>query len=315
MDNSNVFKLDGHTLRLFLTLCETCSVSRAADIHDLNQSTVSYTLDKLRNAFDDPLFVKSGRGITPTEKAIALQSRVQRLVAGIEGLVTNDEYDPSRDLRPVSVAISSPALLGAVKNLRDALSDAAPMRPLEIHRLAPRERLAPMLETGEADVAIAIAGLTVPAALNWTSYGEDDLVVYYDADVRGPVETLDDYTSARHAIAGYGGKSPSIVEAALAQRGIKRSVTLVSPTTSMLADLIRGTDLIATMPRGLAGGTYRDLAHCSVPVELPKVRYNLFWHRRYDNSGRNLWIREQVIAARRDGGSSAIPPVEARRSA
>ena len=46
MENSDIFRLDGQTLRIFLSLCETSSVTQTADRYSLNQSTVSYALDK-----------------------------------------------------------------------------------------------------------------------------------------------------------------------------------------------------------------------------------------------------------------------------
>jgi DNA-binding transcriptional LysR family regulator len=61
--------LDGHLLRLLLTVLEERSVTRAAQRLGVSQSAVSHLLDKLRRIVGDPLFVKSGRGIAPTAHA------------------------------------------------------------------------------------------------------------------------------------------------------------------------------------------------------------------------------------------------------
>ncbi len=74
IDYSN---LDGKTLRTFLTILEETSVSKAADRLGVTQSAVSHTLAKLRLILGDPLFVRSGQGLTPTERAIALSEPVQ----------------------------------------------------------------------------------------------------------------------------------------------------------------------------------------------------------------------------------------------
>ena len=55
--------LDGHTLRTFVMVLDEMSVSRAAEQLGVTQSTVSHTLDKLRAALGDQLFVRYGRGI------------------------------------------------------------------------------------------------------------------------------------------------------------------------------------------------------------------------------------------------------------
>ena len=66
-------------------------------------------------------------------------------------------------------------------------------------------------------------------------------------------------------------------------------------TASMLGDFILGTSLIATMPRQLSQSSYRGLAFCEPPLTLPKIRYDLVWHRRNDHSGRNMWLRQAVL--------------------
>ena len=126
MQNFDLFRVDGHALRVFLSVCETGSVSRTAELFNLNQSTISHTLEKMRSAFGDPLFVKSGRGITPTEKALGMVPRVQQILADIEGLVTPESYDPSKDARPIVLGISTPALLNDMRALHAKALQEAP---------------------------------------------------------------------------------------------------------------------------------------------------------------------------------------------
>ena len=298
MENSDVFRLDGQTLRLFLSLCETSSVSKTAEAFGLNQSTVSYGLEKLRSAVGDPLFVRSGRGITPTDKAIALQPRVQEILAGLEGLVASEQYDPRIDSRPFIIAVPSPAFLPEIRKIEKTLHAQSARSMLEVRRLAPRERLTEMLSSGDVDLAIAVADGPYKVVLNHCDYGKDDLVVFYDPVVRGPVWAPEEYARARHAVTGFGGKTPSIVDRALASASITRKVALAAPTASSLRDLIPGTDMIATMPRAMHNSVLQNLAYCAPPFDLPPVVHHLVWHRRYDHSGRNQWLRRVVLAAR-----------------
>ena len=298
MQNLDIFRMDGHTLRVFVSVCETGSVSRTADAFGLNQSTISHTLDKLRAAVGDPLFVKSGRGITPSEKAIVILPRVQKILADIEGLVTPEGYDVTLDGKPFVLAIPTPALLNDMKALHAGLLAASPSLEFEIRRLAPRERVTHMLQHDEADLAISVSGIRYPAVLNHCHYGWDSLVVYYDAAMRPPIETAEDFAAARHGVVSFGGDTKSVVARALGELGLKRKVTLVAPTASMLGDLVKGTDIVATMPKRLAAAAYKGLSHTPPPFELPPIEYQMVWHRRYEQSGRNTWLRKQVLAAR-----------------
>ena len=71
MSKIDYLGLDGNTLKTFLTVLEEMSVLRAAARLGVSQSAVSHTLDKLRTIFDDPLFVRIGRGIESTAMLLA----------------------------------------------------------------------------------------------------------------------------------------------------------------------------------------------------------------------------------------------------
>lgn len=298
MQNFDHFRIDGHTMRVFVSVCETGSVSRTAALFGLNQSTISHTLDKMRSAVGDPLFVKSGRGITPTVKAIALLPRVQQIFVDIERLVAPESYEASLDSKPVAIAIPTPALLNEMKTLQARISEEARHAKLEIRRLAPRNRVQQMLNHDEAELAITVSGYKCSTALNHCIYSSDKFVVFYDPSQRNPTVTAEDYAKARHGTVSFGGGVKSEVEKALARLGLEREVTLVAPTASMLGDLIRGTDIIATMPLRLVTSAYMGLAFCAPPFDLPEITYDLVWHRRYVHSGRHIWLCRLVMASR-----------------
>lgn len=298
MQNIDLFRIDGHALRVFVSVCETSSVSRTAELFELNQSTISHTLDKLRSAMADPLFIKVGRSITPSEKALVILPRVQQILADIEGLVTPESYDVSLDPRPVIIAIPTPALLSEMKSLQNSLSTDAPDTRLEIKRLAPRNRIVEMLNQDECEFAIAVSGFSYPSVLNHCYFGTEELVVYYDPSCRPPIQTVKDFANARHGVVDFGGSVKSEFEKALSLLGIKREVSLVAPTASMLGGLIQGTDIITTMPRRLANNSYRGLSYVAPPFTVPDIAFDLVWHRRYENSGRNIWLKEKILTAR-----------------
>lgn len=299
MENFDLLRIDGHTMRVFVSVCQTGSVSRTAELFDLNQSTISHTLDKMRAALGNPLFVKIGRNIAPNEKSLTLLPRIENILADIEGLVTTEDYDVTLETKPLSVAIPTPALLNEIKALRAQVSKLAPNLTLDIRRLAPRSRVAEMLNQDEAELAITVAGLPFPATLNHCVYGTEELVVFYDPACRGPVETLEDYIQADHGVVNFGGGLKSEIGQFLSDRGLERRVSLSAPTGSMLGDLIQGTDMVATMPRRLSDFSYGGLAHVPLPIPAPKIVYELVWHRRYEHSGRNIWLRNQILNARR----------------
>ena len=296
MEDFDIFRLDGHCLRIFVSVFETNSVSRTAELFGLNQSTISHQIEKMRAAVGDPLFVRSGRGVTPTEKAIALLPRVQWILSEIEGLLEPEQYLAAVDSRPFVIAIPTPAVLEDIGALYARLQTEAPDMQLVVRRLAPRSRITEMLHEDEADLAIAVRGLRYPVTLKSCPYGQDDLAVFYDPDKRAAPDTLSDYAAAKHAVVSFGGGVKSVVDQAMEAQGVARKISIVAPTASTLGELVKGTTTIATMPRRLDGlASFANLAQCAPPFTAPQVEYDLVWHRRYENSARNIWLRRQVL--------------------
>lgn len=79
----NYLGLGGYTLRTFLTVLKEVSVSKAAIRLGVSQSAVSHTLDKLGLTFNDPLFVREGRGIIATAKALSLRDPIVAIIFNI----------------------------------------------------------------------------------------------------------------------------------------------------------------------------------------------------------------------------------------
>lgn len=92
--------LDGHTLTRFLTVLDESSVSRAAERLGVSQSAVSHTLDKLRRIFNDPLFIRVGRGIESTARARSLRDSRESVlsISNISGVVGRNPLAPPRSL-------------------------------------------------------------------------------------------------------------------------------------------------------------------------------------------------------------------------
>ena len=82
MSKTDLLDIDGHILLMFLAILENSSVSIAAEKMNVSQSAASQSLAKLRIILGDPLFVRSGQGLSPTKTAIALKTPVQSALEG-----------------------------------------------------------------------------------------------------------------------------------------------------------------------------------------------------------------------------------------
>ena len=97
MKRRNFMDLDGHTLRTFLTVLELSSVSKAAEKLDLTQPAVSHILRRLRQILGDPLFVRTGHRLTPTETALALKSNAIDALDSLQRLTEQRAFNPLQE--------------------------------------------------------------------------------------------------------------------------------------------------------------------------------------------------------------------------
>ena len=295
MQKFNQLDLTGSQLVLFLSVYDNNSVSKAAAQLGVNQSTVSYGLDRLRNALNDPLFVKSGRGIAPTDRATSLAPVVRSLVQGFDTLTETRAYSPDEDERQIVIAANVMELLPLLKGLYSRLKTLAPQSQYKFLELGSRDNTKELLDQNLVDVVISVRSPSLSNALNTRTVYRSDIVCFYDADHRGPIESIDDFVLAEHATMDFGGTSKSTIDLLLEQESLERHIKLRAPNAFALGNLMRGTTLIASMQEALGESALAGLAHCPHPLSVPEAIFDLVWHRKNDNSPRNTWLRETIV--------------------
>ncbi|MEO1337851.1 MAG: LysR family transcriptional regulator, partial [Myxococcota bacterium] len=97
MEKTDYLDLDGRQLQILVTIHSVGSLSAAAKVLNMNQSTISYWLDLLRKRLNDPLFVRAGKGVQPTERAEALLPLAQETLRQLKSICEREDYAPSND--------------------------------------------------------------------------------------------------------------------------------------------------------------------------------------------------------------------------
>ena len=95
MDQADILKVDFAALRTLQYVHDLESFSRAAQRLGQNQSTVSYTIARLRKVFDDPLFVREGNGVTATDRCRVIVGHAARFLEEFQGIAGAADFDPA----------------------------------------------------------------------------------------------------------------------------------------------------------------------------------------------------------------------------
>lgn len=285
--------LDPRALRLLLAVLETGSFTRAAQHLGLTQSAVSHGVQRLREVLGDPLFVKSGRGIVPTARALSLAEPARELLAALQRLAHAQAFDPARWQAEVTIAANDLQRDVLVPPLLARLRTAAPGVTL---RIIPSGAPTPeLLRDRHAHLLLTPRPPQVHDLLQRRVF-VDRWVVYHDPTQRPAPTNLQEYLAAEHATVVYEPRRTLALDDALLRRGVQRRIRVTVPGFAGLGALLRGSDLLATAPARLAHHLLAGLAWVEPPLPCPPLPMYLVWHRRDHDDPALRWLRAQLVA-------------------
>ena len=87
---------------------------RAAEHLAITQPAMSGVLARLRDSFDDPLFVRVRRGVVPTNRALELAPQVKKVLNEVEQLLQPPQFDPTTAELTVRIACTDYAMRAVI---------------------------------------------------------------------------------------------------------------------------------------------------------------------------------------------------------
>lgn len=285
----NIDFADLRTLRL---VHEHRSFSVAAQVLGVNQSAVSYTIEKLRRIFDDQLFFRQGTQVEATERCSAIAGSAQSLLAEIERLATPEAFDPSEAEHTFTIACNFYERQLILPLVMRRLRDEAPNIRVEAINSISQGHL--QLKRGEAELLIGPL-MTEQAGFYCRNLLAERYVCIMDPAnplANAPL-TLEAYLAARHAVVLYGGGWRSGYLRYLDRMGHVLNQVLTVPSPAGLNRIIAGTDLISTVPRRIGetlGGSVQ-MVDCPCPAPF---NISLVWTERTHRSPIHSWLRDLI---------------------
>ncbi|VEI47597.1 LysR family transcriptional regulator [Actinobacillus equuli] len=96
--------VDLNLLKAFDALLQERNVTKAAQRLSVTQPAMSAMLNRLRDSFGDPLFVRVQHGIEPTARALALMPSVKTILAEVNRMLRPVEFDPQTAEMTINIA-------------------------------------------------------------------------------------------------------------------------------------------------------------------------------------------------------------------
>lgn len=300
--------VDFAALRVLRLVHDYASFSRAAEVLGVTQSSVSYTVDRLRRAFDDPLFVRQGAGIVPTERCEEIVRTAARLVDEFTALSATRAFDPAHAEATVTLSCNYYERATLVPRLIRRLRVAAPGLKLGVISSTVRGR--EQLSRGESDLLIG------PVQINEAGFFGRRLLTDHYVCIMAADNPLGDapldragFAAAPQVVVTYGGNWRSRYLVEMEAAGLTPNMVLELPSPATLGALLPGTDLIATVPSRTAHVLGAGLRVVACPMAAP-FGIDLYWTARTHHAPMHRWLRAQIgqIAAEMEASLPASAP-------
>ncbi|MCI0467360.1 MAG: LysR substrate-binding domain-containing protein [Beijerinckiaceae bacterium] len=280
LNEIDLSRADLNLLVLFEAVWEERHVGRAAEKLNLSASAVSHGLRRLRRLLNDPLFLRTAKGVVPTARGKELEGPIAEILVRARSVfAAAAPFDAATSQRRFAIGapdgISAVLLLPLLARLRRV----APSIDLSLSQLLPSqggkaawrawEQAFAELEARAVDIAILPVD-SVPARFSdFVLYEEKFVIAARAGHPFASAPTLDHYCALRHLVVSRTGDAHGFVDEALAGQGMSRRVALTVPSFMLALAVIAGSDLIAAMPGSIVAMHARRFGLVSMEAPLP----------------------------------------------
>lgn len=290
---------DLNLIRVLVAIADCRRVAPAARSLGISQPGLSNALRRLREAYDDPLFVRSPRGMQPTPRAVPLIEGAREILSLHKARMLGDAaFVPESARTEFRFAMSDIGEMVFLPRLIEHFRKHAPHATVKCAVVAPSD-LPRALEDGELDLAVGYfpdlkGGNVFQQKL--FSHGFVCLVRASHPQV-GRQLTRKQFLELGHASVHAEGRSQEVFEQYLRRKRVSRRVVLQVPHFMSIPYVIASSDLIVTVPLAVGTAFAAAVAHLKLvkpPFDVPRFDLRQHWHRRFHKNPRSRWLRSQL---------------------
>jgi DNA-binding transcriptional LysR family regulator len=291
-------RIDLGLLELFDSVYRTRNLSAAAARLGLSQPAVSRGLARLRDAYDDELFVRQQRGVQATPFADHLAEPLGAALAIVRGTVEKPTFDPASDRRLFRISMSDIGERYFLPRMLSHLARVAPGVGVETVSAAMPE-LVTGLASGEIDQLVGFLPALGKQMHQLKLFHERFIYIAREGHpkVRGRLAS-EQIRDLLHVIANPPGTPhAATVERMLANPRVRGHVGLRVRSFLSVAPIVAQTDLVAVVPSNLAAlvADALRLQLIELPLAIPGFDVSLAWHHRYHRDPAAEWLRSIFV--------------------
>ncbi|RWM88879.1 MAG: LysR family transcriptional regulator [Mesorhizobium sp.] len=282
LNQIDLSRVDLNLLVLFEIVLEERHVGQAAEKLNLSPSAVSHGLGRLRRLLNDPLFLRTPKGVVPTDRALDLAEPVADILARARSVIaTAEPFDPATSTRRFTIGAPDGVSAVFLSPLLAELRRLGPSIDISVRQVLPPRTVRttdgvwePVLADIEAravDIAVVPADGAPARFTARTLYEEDFVIAMRAGHPFGKDPTLDAFCRMQHLVVSLTGDAYGFVDDILGEHGYSRRVALTVPNFMFALAVIAETDLIAALPKTFVAMYAPRFGVVSAEAPLPLI--------------------------------------------
>ena len=292
----NLSKVDLNLFIVFDAIYTEANLTRAGQIVGITQPAVSNALARLRDTFNDPLFVRTAQGMVPTPMAQNIITPVRQALQLLRVSVQESRsFNPNEANKTYRISMTDLTEAVILPHLAARIRRLAPNINIDSF-LTRRRETTKELAAGRLDFAIDAPLNTDPQVRHVRLFEDRYVCIMRQGHPLSNKDklSLDDYLAQSHIHISSRRNGLGHVDLALGKMGLQRRVVMRSQHYQMAPLVLESTDMVMTVTERFA--RRHNLHWFELPIDdIPPVQTHLFWHESTDQDPANRWMREQII--------------------
>ncbi|EPJ49401.1 MAG: regulatory protein [Osedax symbiont Rs1] len=293
-------------LQVLHSLLQERNLSKVAAKMGLTQQAISEQLRKLRDLFDDPLFVRQSNGVIPTALAESLGGKISPILRDIEALLDKPSFVPGEQTGLFRISATDYAMAVILPPLLAELRRLAPHLKIIISEFE-SDNLHALMAAGEIDLALTFPDF-IPAEMPSVFLFEEHHVCVasrHSPLLNTPLLLADIAPLPQLVISLARNNLQGSADAWFAEQGLTRNIVMSIPSFSAASDIIESTDIVAFLPSRLLPN--HKVAILQLSDTPPSFNLVAAWHKRSTTSRLHQWILQLLIDSEGFSASTSLP--------
>lgn len=298
MKSIDLASIDLNLLVAFEALFEERSVTAAAKRLYLGQPAMSAALGRLRILFNDELFIRIGREMQPTSKAVAIAPDIFAALRQIRHTIEfSQTFNPISAQRNFAIGSADYTSFVILPKLLEHCREKAPSLNFRMIGFE-KDNIGEMLEQDTIQVGLGVFPNPPRQTVCVPLFQERFIGIARKKHpaIKNKLISLETFANLSHVLITLRQDATGEIDKILATHNLQRRIQLTTPHLLILPAIISSSDMIAAVPYRI-GAHFSNLANIDVfelPLEIQPWTVSMMWSQLTDKDDANSWLRQTL---------------------